>query len=119
MMKKIFSDLKKFVLEYKHIILIFVLIFIIAFSLRLFPIRISNWWDETVYLQNAETIFSGRTNYDEFSFRPPLLSILISIAFLINHSIWAANIVAPLISALFPVFLFLIAKKIFNKKVAI
>src|SRR3989344_484217 len=119
MMKKIFSDLKKFVLEYKHIILIFVLIFIIAFSLRLFPIRISNWWDETVYLQHAEVFFSGRTNYDELSFRPPLLSILFYITYFIWHHIFAVSILVAFINTLTPVFIFLIGKKLYSNRVGV
>src|SRR3989344_7734767 len=101
MMKKIFS----------------VLIFIIAFSLRLFPIRISNWWDETVYLQHAEVFFSGRTNYDEFSFRPPLLSILFYITYFIWHHIFAVSILVAFINTLTPVFIFLIGKKLYSNRV--
>ncbi len=66
--------------------LIILFILIIAFFLRLLPIRIAHFWDETVYLQHAEIFFSGRTNFDdELSFRPPLLSIKLNFAFFIKH----------------------------------
>jgi 4-amino-4-deoxy-L-arabinose transferase-like glycosyltransferase len=107
-------DFQKLKLK-KEIILIFILAFIIFF-IYLIPIRIAHWWDETVYLQNAEVLFSGRTNYDEFSFRPPLLSILFFLIFFIKHSPISASVLTAALSVLAPIFTFLIGKKIYGLK---
>lgn len=104
----------------KKLLIILLIVFIlIFFFIRLFPIRTSHWWDETVYLQNAEVIFSGRTNYDEFSFRPPLLSILFAFIFIFWHSTFSASIMTAAICTLTPLFIFLIGKKLFNIKTGI
>lgn len=98
----------------RAIIIFLIIIILLAFFIRLFPLRIFHWWDETVYLQNAETIFSGRTNYDEFSFRPPLLSIIFAGVFFLWHSAITASIVVALICTLAMIFVFLIGKKMYN-----
>ncbi|MGH9544797.1 MAG: ArnT family glycosyltransferase [Terriglobales bacterium] len=71
-----------------------------------------HFWDENVYLQNAELICCGKNNYNEIDSRPPLLSILFAGAFLLWHSDYAAWIVAALMNALGPVFLYLGGRKI-------
>src|SRR3989344_1230991 len=101
------------------LILFIVFLFCSSFILSLFPIRMSHWWDETVYLQHAEIFFSGRDNYSELSFRPPLLSILFFFAFFIKHSIVSASIVTALFGALLPVFGFLIGRKLYDFKTGI
>ncbi len=98
----------------KKKLLLIILVLLVAFLVRLFPIRIAHWWDETVYLQNAEVLFSGRTNYNEFSFRPPLLSILFFLGFFIWHSPILASILTAAISVLAPLFIFLIGKKLYG-----
>ncbi len=57
-----------------------------AFAISMFPVRKSHWWDETVYLQHAEILFSGRDNYNEFWLRPPLFPILISLFYVLWHN---------------------------------
>ncbi len=89
---------------------------LLAFVLRLFPIRIAHWWDETVYLQHAEIMFSGRDNFNELSFRPPLLSILFFFGFFINHSVITASLIVAFLGALSPLFVFLIGNKIYGLK---
>ena len=42
---------------------IIILILLLTFSMRLLPIRMAHWWDETVYLQHAEIMFSDRDNF--------------------------------------------------------
>ncbi|MFA6022851.1 MAG: glycosyltransferase family 39 protein [Candidatus Pacearchaeota archaeon] len=103
----------------KVLIILFIAIIILFFIISIFPIRIYHWWDETVYLQNAEVLFSGRTNYDEFSFRPPLLSILFAGIFFIWHSPIAASILTTTLCILAPIFIFLIGKKLYNFKTGI
>lgn len=100
-------------------ILIGITIVMLIFLLYLFPIRIAHWWDETVYLQNAETIFFGAHNYNELSFRPPLISIIFGLGFFIWHSPIFASILTAAIDVLAPIFVFLIGKKIYGSKVGI
>lgn len=94
--------------------LLLILFFLVIFFSSLFPIRFSHWWDEAVYLQNAEVIFSGRTNYDEFSFRPPLLSIIFCLTFLFWYSEVAASIVTTALAASGPIFIYLSGKKLYD-----
>jgi 4-amino-4-deoxy-L-arabinose transferase-like glycosyltransferase len=95
---------------------IIILILIIALSLRLFPIRIAHFWDETVYLQHAEMMFSGRHNFDELAFRPPFLSILFFLGFFIFHSPISASIICALIGTAGAFVIYLIGKKVYNEK---
>lgn len=101
------------------IISLLILIIILSFFLRLVPIRLSHSWDETVYLQHAEVFFSGRTNYDELAFRPPLLSILFYLGYFIYHSVITATIIVALLGALGVLIIFLIGKKVYNEKVGL
>ena len=103
----------------KKLVFFIIIILILAFLVRVIPIRTAHWWDETVYLQNAEVLFSGRTNYDEFSFRPPLLSVLFFLVFFIKHSPISASILTAAISTLAPLFAFLIGKKLYGLKTGI
>mgnify|MGYP001570212378 CR=1 FL=1 len=96
----------------KWVIGLVLLILLLAFALRLFPLRIYHWWDETVYLQNAETIFFGADNYDELAFRPPLLSIIFGLGFLFYHSVVTASILIAILNALGIVFIYLIGAKL-------
>ena len=105
--------------EHKWLIIIIILILLLAFVLRLIPIKTYHWWDETVYLQQAEVLFSGRTNYDEFSFRPPLLSILFFLIFFIKHSVVSASILTAVMGTITSVFIFLIGKKLYNAETGI
>lgn len=100
-------------------IIILIAILLFAFLLRLIPIRTSHWWDETVYLQHAEIMFSGRTNYNEFHFRPPLLSILFFLVFQIKHSIFSASILTASLGTLASLFGFLIGRKLYGIRTGI
>jgi 4-amino-4-deoxy-L-arabinose transferase-like glycosyltransferase len=90
------------------------LIAALAFVLRVVPIQISHWWDEAVYLQHSEVLFSGRTNYDEFHFRPPMLSILIAASYLFQHSAVAAGVLTALLGALGSLFFYLLGKEVYG-----
>ncbi len=92
-------------------------IILLTFFFYLIPIRAAHFWDETVYLQNAETIFFGATNYNELSFRPPLLSIFYGLGFLIWHSAAFASIITAALAVLAPIFFFFIGKKLYGPKV--
>jgi 4-amino-4-deoxy-L-arabinose transferase-like glycosyltransferase len=75
---------------------------LLALILRTFPLVYSHNWDESVFLQNALVVLEGRTNYDEFNYRPPLLSFAYALGFLIWNSLYAPHVVQGLL-ALLPV----------------
>ena len=83
-----------------------VLLIAAAFVLRLWPLSKSHFWDEAVYLQNAEVICCGKTNYSELDSRPPLLSLVLASVFLLWHHVYAASIVTAFLNALGPVLLY-------------
>jgi 4-amino-4-deoxy-L-arabinose transferase-like glycosyltransferase len=73
---------------------------------RLWGMSKFHYWDEMVYLQNAQVICCGKVNYSELDFRPPLLSLIFAGVFFLWHHIYAACIAAAFLNALGPVFLF-------------
>ncbi len=77
-----------------------------AFLLRLLPLSMARFWDEAVYLQNAEVICCGKVNYSELDSRPPLLSLLFAAVFLLWHHVYAASIVTALLNTVGPVLLY-------------
>ncbi|MFA4886740.1 MAG: glycosyltransferase family 39 protein [Candidatus Nanoarchaeia archaeon] len=112
-------DVKK--IDKKKAALYFLLGFILVtnFILILWPLRTSYWWDETVYLQHAEVIFSGKENYDEFQLRPPILSMLFAFGFLFKHHVFAADIIVGLIGMLGTLMMYFLGKEISGKKVGL
>lgn len=78
-----------------------------AFLVRIWGISKAHYWDEMVYLQNAQVICCGKTNYSELDFRPPLISLIYAGVFLLWRHIYAACIVAAFLNALGPLFLYL------------
>lgn len=89
-----------------------------AFIVRIWPMRYAYWWDETVYLQNADTLL-GAQNYNEFSVRPPVISIVIATGFLLWHHPFTADILLALLSALAAPFICLAARELYGDKTAI
>ena len=78
-----------------------------AFQVRIWGISKTHFWDEMVYLQNAQVICCGKINYSELDYRPPLLSLIYAGVFLLWHRIYAACIVTAFLNALGPFFLYL------------
>ena len=78
-----------------------------AFLVRIWGISKLHFWDEMVYLQNAQVICCGKTNYSELVSRPPLISLIYAGVFLLWHHIYAACVVTAFLNALGPVFLYL------------
>jgi 4-amino-4-deoxy-L-arabinose transferase-like glycosyltransferase len=99
---------RRVILEYAFVVLLVAA----AFVVRVWGLSKMHFWDENVYLQNAELICCGKNNYNELDSRPPLLSVLFAGAFLIWHSDYAAWIVSTLMNALGPAFLYLGGRKI-------
>lgn len=81
-------------------------LFAAGFLVRLWGMSKVHYWDEMVYLQNAQVICCGKINYSELDFRPPLLSLIFAGVFFLWHHIYAACIATAFINALGPVFLF-------------
>ena len=81
-------------------------LFVAALLVRLWGMSKTHFWDEMVYLQNAQVICCGKVNYSELDFRPPLLSLIFAGVFLLWRHIFAACIATGFVNALGPVFLF-------------
>jgi 4-amino-4-deoxy-L-arabinose transferase-like glycosyltransferase len=71
---------------------------LLGLLLRIVPLTYSHFWDETVFLQNALVVLDGRTNYDEWYYRPPLLSFAYALGFALWDSLYVANIVQGLLA---------------------
>jgi hypothetical protein len=83
-----------------------------AFIVRLWGMSRFHFWDEMVYLQNAQVICCGKVNYSELDFRPPLISVIYAGVFPVWRSVFAASIAAALLNALGPVFLYLAGRRL-------
>ena len=83
-----------------------VLLIVAAFVLRVWALSKVHFWDETVYLQNADVICCGKANYSELGRRPPLLSLIFAGVFLLWHHVYAACIATALLNALGPALLY-------------
>ena len=77
-----------------------------------------HYWDENVYLLNAEYFGFGKAGYTEIASRPPLLSLLFAGIFKVWHSDYAAEILAAAINAVAPAFLYLAGRKTLGKTAA-
>jgi len=97
------SGNRQAVLEFAFV----VLLVMAAFLLRVWPLSKVHFWDEAVYLQNAEVICCGKVNYSELASRPPLLSLIFAAVFLLWHHVYAACIATALLNALGPALLYL------------
>ena len=96
------------------------LILLLAFIVRIWPIQLIHWWDETVYLQHAE-IFAGlRADlFNEFHLRPPLLSIIFAIGFLVWNSPITASIIASLLGVVGVWYVYRLGKILYDQKTGI
>ncbi len=94
-------------------------ILLAALLLRTIPLTYSHFWDETVYLQHARIIIDGRTNYNEFDYKAPLLSILYAAGYLVWNDIYVANVVQGIASTLAVLFAFLYVRRIFGRTPAL
>ncbi len=90
------------------------LIVALAALVRAVPLTYSHFWDETVFLQHAKVILDGRTNYQEFFHRPPLLSVLYALGFALWDNIYVANIVQAIVTTLAVLFAFLYVRGAFG-----
>jgi 4-amino-4-deoxy-L-arabinose transferase-like glycosyltransferase len=93
------------------------LLFVVAaaFILRVWGLSKVHFWDEAVYLQNAEVICCDKHNYSELDSRPPLLSLIFAAVFSVWHSIYAADIATALMNALAPALLYLSGRMVVGR----
>ena len=94
-------------------------IVLLAVLLRCIPLTAAHFWDETVYLQHARIILDGRTNYDEFDYRPPLLPIFYAGGLALWDNLYVANLVQGVLSGLTTLFGFLAARRTFGSNAAL
>ena len=99
--------------------LFLILLLLTAFIVRLWPLELWHFWDETVYLQHSEVIFSGRSNFDEFHLRPPVLPILIAFGYLFHHHMFTASVIVSLLGTAGVLFTFLLGRELFDRKTAL
>ena len=93
-------------------------ILLLALLVRTVPLTYSHFWDETVFLQHARVILDGRTNFDEFFSRPPLLSVLYALGFAIWDNVYVANLVQGVATTLGVLFAFLYVRGAFGRSAA-
>jgi 4-amino-4-deoxy-L-arabinose transferase-like glycosyltransferase len=86
-----------------------------AFVVRVWGLSRMHFWDENVYLLNAEYIAFGKAGYLEIDSRPPLLSLLFAGVFELWHSDYAAAVVTALLNAFGPLFLYLAGRRIVGR----
>jgi hypothetical protein len=86
-------------------------LFAAGFLVRVWGISKFHYWDEWVYLQDAQVICCGKVNYSELDFRPPLLSLIFAGVFLVWRHVYAACITTAILNALAPVFLYFAGRK--------
>ena len=92
------------------------LISLAAFLAALFPFEYNYLWDEGVYLSEAENLLVPEPYYEEFSFRPPLLPIMIHLASYAVPLDLAAKLVTALMFAVGVFFLYLLGAKMFGSR---
>lgn len=90
-------------------------LFSAAFVVRVWPLSKVHFWDEAVYLQNAEVLCCGKANYSELDSRPPLLSLIFAVVFRVWHSAYAADIVTAMLNAAGPVLLYVCGRRIVGR----
>ena len=86
-----------------------------AFTVRVWGMSKVHFWDEAVYLQNAEVICCGKHNYSELDSRAPLLSLLFAALFLVWHNIYVAVIATALLNAVGPALLYFSGRMIVGR----
>jgi len=102
-------------LKKRQVILDFTFIFLLiaaAFVLRIWGLSKMHFWDEAVYLQNAQVICCGKANYSELDSRPVLLSLIFAVVFLLWNNVYAASIATAILNSFGPALLYLSGRMI-------
>lgn len=98
---------------------LFLLLLVIPFVLRLLPFRDTHSWDEATYLQHAEIFAGARANYSELNYRPPLLSVIIAIGYLVWHSTIMAHLIVAALATLGIYCLYRFAAEFYERRIAL
>ncbi len=87
-----------------------------GFAIRAAPVKTGyHYWDETVYLQHGEILAGDHPdNYNEFDFRPPLLSLMLAGIFLITDSVTAVHLLLSLLATAGILLTFLLGRRLFT-----
>lgn len=103
--------------------LIFILILIFAFALRLYYFFITKsqalWWDEAEYMLKAKSIALGTPDTGWWAGRPILFPLIASVFLKIGLGEIGIRFFWVLLSTCNIVLIFLIGKALFNKKIAL
>ncbi|MCD4740365.1 glycosyltransferase family 39 protein [archaeon] len=102
----------------KHLLFLAIaFLFLSGFLLRAPPLneneswQHNHFWDEYVYLLNAELLWTGQDVYNEFSYRPPLISFLIAPFW---DDPFMALMVVSFISSLAIPFIYLLGRELYD-----
>ncbi|MGM5481164.1 MAG: ArnT family glycosyltransferase [Nanobdellota archaeon] len=101
------------------ILLISFLVVILLASLlvRTIPVRTDyHFWDETVYLQNAEVLIGEQPadHYHEWDLRPPLFPLFLGLVMLFTKSLLVMHILVSLIATSVIFFTFLLGRELYD-----
>lgn len=105
----------------KIFLIVLSVILVAGFFIRLFPVRSGyHYWDETVYLQHAE-IITGESpnNYNEFDIRPPLFSLILAGAFMIESSVFSAHVVVAGLSSLAIILVYILGQELYSRQTGV
>lgn len=108
-------------MENQKIIAALALIFAGSMALNALPVRTgSHYWDETVYLQNAEVV-SGESpnNYNELDFRPPLLTLILAPLQTLENNLAASHLLLSFLSSASVVVLYLFSRELYSDPIAL
>jgi hypothetical protein len=96
-------------------------IFAASMILNALPVRTgAHYWDETVYLQNAEVVAGeSPNNYNELDFRPPLLTILLAPFQTVQNDLAISHFVLSLLSSLSVVPVYFLSKELYSESVGL
>ena len=89
-----------------------------GFLVRVWGLQKMHYWDENVYLQNAELICCGTSNYNEIDSRPPLLSLMFAGVMWLRGGELAVWVVTAGMNALGPVMLYVSGRRVVGRRAA-
>ncbi|MFP4118710.1 MAG: ArnT family glycosyltransferase [Candidatus Woesearchaeota archaeon] len=105
--------------------ILFILLIIILLSsliVRTLPVRNDyHYWDETVYLQNAEVLIGEQpqNHYHEWDLRPPLFSLILGLIMFFTTSLPAIHIMISLLATSTIFFTYLLGRQAYDRKTGV
>lgn len=89
-----------------------ILIFVLAFLLRAYPLQQYRGWDEASYLQIASQIAEGKDNYSESFYRPPLVPLVLALGMRLTRNPFFPGLLIAFLSATIVPALFLAGRRL-------